>query len=707
MKLFVAITRLYCIGLIVVSCALIAAEQQDKVLADARQAWHQNKDFVTGFNLSKTYYKAAQFDNANELIESLLSRDSLNAEQQAKLLRLQAQIMIKRNDYALQNVLLERVSKIIANLDDNSLKTSLYATLGKLKIKQFQLAQAQEYYLKAIDSAEQQKELNRVYEELGITYAQQGKFAEATEAMLKAVNIHETHNLPVPHSLYNNLGGLALYTKDWDQAIRFLTLAIENIKGDTQNKADSYSNLGNAYLQKKDEVQAIKYYRLSLDIAQKLGKEDLGTLNNLAYLLLGQGKHDSALASFKKIERYYRNHDDKKSLGIAKKNIGETYMRMGENVIAADYFESAYVIYTHNEYIPKLLELYPVMIDNYKTLANFERALHLASEFKVKSDNAINVESNAKIAELQSAFELEKKSKELAESQNEVASLAHKQAVQEKAVLELELAKQAQQRSIYLLASVVIILIVAGIFLVRINKLRANTNHALRQKNDEIERNHQELQDLNQKLVRQSTEDVLTGLKNRRFVDQLLPREQARMLREIKGSAFEASLVIMLDIDHFKHINDSYGHAAGDKVLQVFADVLRENARSTDMQVRWGGEEFLWYCPQTTFSDGEHLCQRVRAQLKELNIDVGEGIISPTCSFGFVSFPAFGNPETDWENSLKVADAALYRAKELGRDRFVGAQVSLNSVSSGSGEFDIEKLIKEKQISFVEWSVNI
>ena len=143
-----------------------------------------------------------------------------------------------------------------------------------------------------------------MYEELGITYAQQGKFAEATAAILKAVAINQTHNLPVPHSLYNNLGGLALYTKDWDQAIHFLTLAIENIKGDTQNKADSYSNLGNAYLQKKDEAQAIKYYQQSLDIAQKLGKEDLGTLNNLAYLLLGQGKHEQALASFKKIERY-------------------------------------------------------------------------------------------------------------------------------------------------------------------------------------------------------------------------------------------------------------------------------------------------------------------------------------------------------------------------------------------------------------------
>ena len=110
--------------------------------------------------------------------------------------------------------------------------------------------------------------------------------------------------------------------------------------------------------------------------------------------------------------------------------------------------------------------------------------------------------------------------------------------------------------------------------------------------------------------------------------------------------------------------------------------------------MRWGGEEFLWYCPETSFTDGQQLCSRIRAQLKTSIIDVGEAKLSPTCSFGFVTFPSFGNPETDWEASLKIADTALYKAKALGRDRWVGARINANDSAQTDGEIDIEHCIE-------------
>ncbi len=131
----------------------------------------------------------------------------------------------------------------------------------------------------------------------------------------------------------------------------------------------------------------------------------------------------------------------------------------------------------------------------------------------------------------------------------------------------------------------------------------------------------------------------------------------------------------MLDIDKFKVINDSYGHAVGDQVLCAFSDALKQCSRESDIQVRWGGEEFLWYCPDTTYNEGAKLCSRVKDELSKISIPVGNESISPTCSFGFVEFPLFGEPSKDWELSLKVVDAALYEAKNRGRNCWVAVEV--------------------------------
>ena len=162
----------------------------------------------------------------------------------------------------------------------------------------------------------------------------------------------------------------------------------------------------------------------------------------------------------------------------------------------------------------------------------------------------------------------------------------------------------------------------------------------------------------NRKLRRLSRIDALTGLSNRGAIDQRLAEEILRARRE--GTALSA---IMLDIDHFKLVNDQHGHVCGDDVLRALSARVRRLARTTDIVGRYGGEEFLFVLPHTASAEAEGLAERLRARIAETPI----AGLTVTASFGVSTCPA-GEPLSALE-LLERADAALYRAKNAGRNR--------------------------------------
>jgi diguanylate cyclase (GGDEF)-like protein len=165
-------------------------------------------------------------------------------------------------------------------------------------------------------------------------------------------------------------------------------------------------------------------------------------------------------------------------------------------------------------------------------------------------------------------------------------------------------------------------------------------------------------------LARMAITDPLTGLLNRRRMDERLTEEQLRFERT--GRAFG---VILADVDHFKAINDSHGHAAGDKVLRAVATLLGEGLRGQDAAARWGGEEFLLLLPDTHQGGARDVADRLRhsveARLGELS-----GLGRPvTMTFGVAAFAGASSLEA----CLKSADAAMYAGKNAGRNRVVDA----------------------------------
>jgi diguanylate cyclase (GGDEF)-like protein len=176
----------------------------------------------------------------------------------------------------------------------------------------------------------------------------------------------------------------------------------------------------------------------------------------------------------------------------------------------------------------------------------------------------------------------------------------------------------------------------------------------------------------NQSLLRaQSERDPLTDLSNRRHFLAVMDQRT----REQPAEGFEGALM-MIDIDHFKNINDWHGHAAGDAVIVEVARRIRAAVRDSDLVVRWGGEEFLVFAPALPGEDLAQMAERVLRGIGSEAIDTPEGPLRVTASIGFASFPLGGvagpRLHLHWEQAVNWADMVLYKAKAEGRNRGVG-----------------------------------
>jgi diguanylate cyclase (GGDEF)-like protein len=195
---------------------------------------------------------------------------------------------------------------------------------------------------------------------------------------------------------------------------------------------------------------------------------------------------------------------------------------------------------------------------------------------------------------------------------------------------------------------------------------------------------NQALMQAYQAIEEASLTDPLTGLRNRRFLEQqldadikLCQRRYHQWMREPGvPMPVEADLVFfMVDIDHFKALNDTYGHAAGDKVLVEMRERLQDIFRDSDYLVRWGGEEFLVVARGTRRAEAETIAERIRKSVGGRPFELSPGVsVTKSCSVGFACLPFLPHdPDAlNWLKIVEIADQALYMAKHDGRDGWVG-----------------------------------
>jgi len=174
--------------------------------------------------------------------------------------------------------------------------------------------------------------------------------------------------------------------------------------------------------------------------------------------------------------------------------------------------------------------------------------------------------------------------------------------------------------------------------------------------NNEIEQKQEELIMINESLIELSVTDKLTGLKNRRYFQEKLEDQMFNFARKEKPFS-----LCMIDIDHFKLVNDTYGHQVGDEVLEQLAFILRKFARTEDVPARYGGEEFVLLLPKTDITESKVMAEQLRKQIEDASWVTGRLTVS-------IGISTFYEDETS-AGLMKKADQALYMSKESGRNR--------------------------------------
>lgn len=276
----------------------------------------------------------------------------------------------------------------------------------------------------------------------------------------------------------------------------------------------------------------------------------------------------------------------------------------------------------------------------YETAGRPQQALAAAREQLAINTRLAQSESDKSIQELQERFSAERKVLEIQQLQ-----LQYERD-------HAEVAARASQLKLWVVAALALLL---GLLLLGLRLRRARSRHA-------------SLAMDNARLSEQVSRDGLTGAFNRRHCECLMAQQQLAMGRS-RDRHYAAKVGLMLvDVDHFKQINDTHGHAAGDEVLKEVSRRLQASLRERDAVVRWGGEEFLLVLPGTPAERLDIVAQRILAALGGTPIEVAAGVaLTVTASAGAVAWPAF--EQQSWEDAVHMSDLALYMSKRSGRNR--------------------------------------
>jgi diguanylate cyclase (GGDEF)-like protein len=335
-----------------------------------------------------------------------------------------------------------------------------------------------------------------------------------------------------------------------------------------------------------------------------------------------------------------------KSTGViatARINLGQAYLGQGRVAEGKRQFEAGLDAYEKSAVKPELQAVLLEYGDALERAGDYKGAIGAYHRERAISSEMFAEQRQKAVLELQQKYDTEKK-------QHQIEALRHENRVKS---AELD-NRRLQQRIWWLLALVFALAsVVVGLLYRKVRQANA------------------QLEVKNLELKQQSSLDPLTSLYNRRHFQDFMrthgEAERRQQNEDMVGALF------LLDVDHFKHINDTHGHAAGDAVLKMIAVTLRETLRETDMIVRWGGEEFLAFLPAVQRDGLEEVARRILRGIGAQALDYQGATLRVSVSIGFAPYPlAAEGVALSWERAINLVDMALYMAKSHGRNRAYG-----------------------------------
>jgi diguanylate cyclase (GGDEF)-like protein len=368
----------------------------------------------------------------------------------------------------------------------------------------------------------------------------------------------------------------------------------------------------------------------------RLEAQVLGMLSD-EWLLAGRPRE--ALAAVERATPVMRQYNDRSSLPLLLHNGGIARLRLGQLAQGKADLEAALALWQQAQARARIEAALNESADALAAAGDPKAALehfHRADKLREQIDNE---NREAVLSQLKARFRSEagQRDLELAERENTLKTA--------------RLANQTLMQRVWMLA-MLLLAIAGGVLVVQVRRTRQANLHLRR----------------SEALLKvQSERDPLTGLANRRHFREALAARQA------DGDAFSGGL-LLLDLDHFKRVNDEHGHLAGDAVLVEAAKRLSACVRTGDVACRWGGEEFLLHTATPSSEGVETLALRVLGEIGDRPFKLADGgEVSVTMSVAYASFPLphFG-VTLPWEQAVNLVDMALYSAKAMGRDRAVG-----------------------------------
>lgn len=435
-----------------------------------------------------------------------------------------------------------------------------------------------------------------------------------------------------------------------------------------------------AELGRLDEAQQAFEIALKHARAGKVAVLEAALLVDSADLMLRRGQFAQAERLAREGLALAERIDDKYTVWIARANIGFALGGQGRVREAQPMIERVIGHFREAQSVGDVEALLGETSQMYERVGLYREALAAVREQQKFSAQLFRSDREKAVAALQEQFGAEQRKKEI-------------ELLERRAQLQEVEIRNHQLRQVVASLGALLALLV-GAFVYRLYR--------------RVKQANADLEAANRQLEFHSVRDPLTGLFNRRSFHELMGSRPVRIERERRESQLHhPDSLLLLDIDHFKPINDSHGHAAGDAVLIEVSRRLRQAVRDTDMVMRWGGEEFLIYSPKTPIAQLTALVERVLQAIGGEPIGLPDGKqLQVTVSGGFISVPFTDLPESrfDWEKAMQLADMALYLGKLHGRNRAYGIERLLVDADQGLPvlEADLSMAIEKGIVALIE-----
>jgi diguanylate cyclase (GGDEF)-like protein len=557
---------------------------------------------------------------------------------------------------------------------------------GYIKYAQNELAAAHELVWEAERFANTTDDVElrvRVGVSAAESFAEDGNFPRALEKMQATLAYTRQHGGPVHLVIVlNSLARLYRQVREYDKGFEALAEAMV-----AAEKADSPGRMATLKateyglaVESGQLPRALKAQTAALALERQIGAHSMvvDSLVNLSdcYLRMRDYAHAAAYANQAIEAATAINHEN--AVATARINLGQAYLATGRLAEGKRSFEAGLASYEKGGDKPELQTVLAEYGEALERAGDYAGAVQAYHRERTLSNELFEKRRQKAMLELQEKYDADKKQRqiELLERENQVKSV------------EID-NRRLQQRVWWLLA------VVFALASVVVGLLYRKVRHA-----------NAQLYLKNQELKQQSVRDPLTGLYNRRHFQDFMRGHHADEKRGAGTSGEEmVSALFLMDVDHFKHINDTWGHGAGDAVLIKLAESLREILRETDMIVRWGGEEFLAFLPAIPLSGLDEVARRLLNGISATSIEFQGTALSVNVSIGYAPYPLApdGTP-LPWERAVNLVDMALYMAKGHGRNRAYGVRGFANFGRTSMEEVE-QNLEQAWRAGFVDMAI--